>query len=96
MLRSMFLHPKIINCQREVLRTDRFMKIDINHPQYTRILPVKWGLDITSRLEGVRQQRICTGPFRSQPTICRNKLTKICGDQVYDCYEKVGHFYRVS
>ena len=29
------LHPKIINCHREVPRADRFMKIDINHPQCT-------------------------------------------------------------
>ena len=28
-------HQEKINCHREVPRTDRFMKIDINHPQYT-------------------------------------------------------------
>ena len=58
------------------------MKIYINHPQCTLVLPVKWRLEIPSRLGGVRQQRICTG--RAGPTICRNKLTKVCGDQVYD------------
>ena len=28
-------HQEKINCHREVPRADRFMKIDINHPQYT-------------------------------------------------------------
>ena len=58
-----WLHFISVNISlREVPRADRFMKIDINHPQCTWILPVKWRLEISSRLGGVRQQRICTRP----------------------------------
>ena len=35
---------------------DRSMKIDINHPQTIRIHPIKWRLEIPSRLGGVRRQ----------------------------------------
>ena len=42
---------------REVPMADRFMKNYINHPQTTCTHPVKWGLEIPSRLGGVRGQR---------------------------------------
>ena len=45
-----------INCYIEVPREDRFMKIYINHPQATCFHPVKWRLEIASRLGGVRRQ----------------------------------------
>ena len=38
----------------EVPRTDKFMKIYINHPHTTIFLPVKWRFEIPSRLGGVR------------------------------------------
>ena len=69
-----------IDNYREVPKTDRFMTIYINLPQAICFHPVKWLLEISSRLGGVRQQMIS-----SHPTICRNKLTKVCGDQVYNC-----------
>ena len=53
---------KIKNGHGEVPSTDGFIKNDINHPQYTCILPIKWRLEITNRLGGVRQQRICSDP----------------------------------
>ena len=37
-----------------VSRADRFMIIDINHPQTTCFYPVKWCMEIPSRLGGVR------------------------------------------
>ena len=40
----------------EVPRADKFMKIYINHPQPTCFYPVKWRLEIPSRLGGVRRQ----------------------------------------
>ena len=95
---GILLDENLKNGHCEVPRTGKFMKIDITHPQYTWILPVKWRLDIPSRLGDVRQQRICFGPPgpRAGPIICRNKLTKVCSDQVSNCQENFGPFYRVS
>ena len=51
---------------REVPRTEISMKIYINHPQTTCTHPIKWRLEIQSRLGGVRGQRnprqTCEGP----------------------------------
>ena len=49
---------KNIKINKLVPRADRFMKIYINHPQTTCFHPVKWRLEIPSRLGGVWRQRI--------------------------------------
>ena len=46
-----------ISPPREVPRSDRFMKIYINHPQAICIYPVIWRLKIPSHLGGVCRQR---------------------------------------
>ena len=63
------------------------MKIDINHPHTTIFIPVKWRFEIPSRLGGVWQQRICSGPGRPAPglQLLEIKLNKVCSDQVSDC-----------
>merc|ERR1711888_424723 len=67
-----------IGDHREVPRADRLMKIYINHPQPTCFHPVKWRLEMLSRLGGVRRQRISSSS--SGPPICRNKITKVCAE----------------
>ena len=55
---------------REVPMVDRYMKIYINHSQTIFIHPVKWHLEIPSRLGGIWWQRICFRPGRISGPNC--------------------------
>ena len=70
-------HP-LPSSSREVPKADRFMKNYINHPQTTCTHPVKWGLEIPSRLGGVRGQRsprqTCDGSTDNRQTCSKTVL----------------------